>query len=467
MKLIKINKINYYKVDDIIIEYSDFNKGCQTKTKIIDKHGLTEEDYIYAKLIEKKWIKTNGTNRKYDKFFVTKDWFDEKFGEKELEEIKDETEDAPSIIKLKDDEKFFDNDGNVVEIEVRGERDIEKCYFRVSDIGKGFDIKNLQDTIIDPKSTYTLDHYKYYFIFSDKNRKRKIKKLFLTYTGILKVLFSSRGKNADKFTLWASKTLFTAQLGTKAQKTKLASKLLGVDTNSMMNVLKTMPVAASCIYLFSIGTVADLRDKYDIDDDINDGDIVAKYGRSEDLVRRTKQHKKTYGSDIELLLFYLIDKEYVSEAEAVVTSYFKALDIKLELEGEDELIIFNPATQLKHIRTQYSLIGNKYAGQVSEQATLVKDLVNKHEKELMMKENEINKITHEKEISKVTHEKEIMLKDKEIMLKDKEINKITHEKEIEHMKYEKDISDAKHKNDILELKLELSELKRIGKGNKK
>jgi hypothetical protein len=68
-------------------------------------------------------------------------------------------------------------------------------------------------------------------------------------------------------------------------------------------------------------------------------------------------------------------------------------------------------------------------------AKLVKDLVNKHEKE-------INAITHEKEI-----------------------NKITHEKEIEHLKYEKDLSDANHKNDILELKLELSELKRTG--NKK
>jgi hypothetical protein len=114
------------------------------------------------------------------------------------------------------------------------------------------------------------------------------------------------------------------------------------------------------LYLFSIGTVADLRDKYDAD--INDNNIVAKYGRSKDLVRRTGEHKKNYGSDIELLLFYLIDKVYVSEA--AVTSYFNALNIKLDLEDEDELVIFDKE-QLKHIRTQYSMIGNKYAGQVS------------------------------------------------------------------------------------------------------
>jgi hypothetical protein len=455
MNIIKINKENYYKVDDIIIEYPNFNKGCRTKTNIISKHKLKKENYIYAKLTKTKWIVSDGKGRKFDKLFVTEEWFDEKFDEKELEEIKDETEDAPSIIKLKDDEKFFDNDGNVVEIEVRGERDIEKCYFRVSDIGKGFDLPNIQDTILDKTSSYkkNVHHAYFYCMNTGKTCGGKIKKLFLTYTGILKVLFSSRGKNADKFTLWASKTLFTAQLGTKAQKTKLASKLLGVDTNSMMNVLKTMPVAASCIYLFLIGTVADLRDKYDIDTDINDNNIVAKYGRSEDLVRRTKQHKKTYGSDIELLLFYLIDKEYVSEAEAVVTSYFNALNIKLEAEGEDELIIFNPATQLKNIRTQYSMIGNKYAGQVSEQASFVKDLVNKHEKEIMQKNSEI-----------MQKNNEVMLKDKdnEIILrdKDKEMNNIIHEKEIARMKYEKDISDANHAVDILKLKLEMSELKK-------
>jgi hypothetical protein len=430
MQIIKINKINYYKVDDIIIEYPNFKKGCKTISDMISKHKITDDDYIYAKLTKAKWVVADGKNKKFDKFFVTEEWFDENFGgEEELEEIKDDTEDAPSIIKLKENEKFFDNDGNIVEIEVRGERDIEKCYFKLEDISKGFNIIHLHEVVVDKNKKYNInEHYIYFYCVNGTNGKKgKIKKIFLTYEGILKVLYTSRGKNAGKFTKWASKTLFTAQLGTKAQKTKLASKLLGVDTNSMMNVLKAMPVAASCIYLFSIGTVADLRDKYDIDADINDDDIVAKYGRSKDLVRRTGEHKKTYGSDIELLLFYLIDKVYVSEAEAAVTSYFNALNIKIEARDEDELVIFDKE-QLKHIRIQYSLIGNKYAGQVSEQASLVKDLVNKHEKE---------------------------------------INKITHDKEIERMKYEKDLSDANHKNDILELKLELSELKRIGKSNKK
>jgi hypothetical protein len=78
-EIIKINKTNYYKVDEIIVEYSYFNKGCKTIADIISKHKLKrDEDYIYAKLIEKKWTKTNGTSKKFDKLFATEDWLDTK-----------------------------------------------------------------------------------------------------------------------------------------------------------------------------------------------------------------------------------------------------------------------------------------------------------------------------------------------------------------------------------------------------
>ena len=45
------------------------------------------------------------------------------------------------MIGLEDHEKFIDNDDNVIEIEVRGERELNKYYFNVKDIMKGFNIK--------------------------------------------------------------------------------------------------------------------------------------------------------------------------------------------------------------------------------------------------------------------------------------------------------------------------------------
>ena len=69
-----------------------------------------------------------------------------------------------------------------------------------------------------------------------KTSKQKVtKELFLTYEGLLRVLFVSRSGVAHKFTSWATEKLFTIQMGTQKQKRTLASNILGVD--AAQNVL--------------------------------------------------------------------------------------------------------------------------------------------------------------------------------------------------------------------------------------
>ena len=48
------------------------------------------------------------------------------------------------LIKLKKNEMLQDIDGNVVKIEVRGERQYDKCLFKVYDVSKRFDMKRLR-----------------------------------------------------------------------------------------------------------------------------------------------------------------------------------------------------------------------------------------------------------------------------------------------------------------------------------
>jgi hypothetical protein len=60
--------------------------------------------------------------------------------------------------------------------------------------------------------------------------------LYLTYIGLLKVLFSSRNKQVDRFVQWATETLFTAHLGTSDQKSKLTAKLMGVSLEAVKEV---------------------------------------------------------------------------------------------------------------------------------------------------------------------------------------------------------------------------------------
>jgi len=79
---------------------------------------------------------------------------------------------------------------------------------------------NLQTSIIDTRFSYKkYKHYEYFY--SEKtvgHAHDGIQKLYLTYYGVLKVLFTSRNKSVDKFAEWASETLFTVQMGTNTQK---------------------------------------------------------------------------------------------------------------------------------------------------------------------------------------------------------------------------------------------------------
>ena len=149
-----------------------------------------------------------------------------------------EIENAPPILELEDEEKFHDTDGNILEIETRGERDVDKIFFRVRDVMKRFDMPNLNRILTDANGNYEIElHYKTFNRFdtlsssvcikSFKSFKRE-KSLFLTYTGLLRVLFVSRNKNAETFTIWATQKLFTMQMGSKEAKEILGTEVLNI-----------------------------------------------------------------------------------------------------------------------------------------------------------------------------------------------------------------------------------------------
>lgn len=404
MKIVSINNKKYYKLDDIISEYPNFNKGYKTTKNIFEKYELKNNDYTNTRLNDNEWVISDGKSKKFNKVFIRKKWFDDYSATKQdKEKIENNIEEAPPIIELNDNEKFYDDDGNIIEIEVRGERDVNKCYFKVYDVSKGFNLFELRNTILKHTSTYKINRHYLYFSIGSNVPNGRIKKLFLTYDGILKVLYSSRGDKTSMFTSWASKTLFTAQMGTKEQKNNLVSELLGIDTKTLNRVLKTTTTDVSCIYLINIGKVGKLRKKYDIDKTIDSNDYVAKYGRTCNLSRRLNEHKKNYGDQIELLIFEIIDPTLVSEAETSIANYFENLELKLETQSEDELIVFSQK-KLKNIKRQYSLVGSKHRGNLSDHSNIVKDLTHKHEKEIMLKDKTVAEFKYE-----------LSLKDNEIL----------------------------------------------------
>lgn len=85
----------------------------------------------------------------------------------------DNIEEAPNLIVLDKSEKFRDNDGNVYDIEVRGKRNVDKCFFRLEDVSDCFGIKSLKYNVTDKrKNGYKENiHYKIFKVEYEKHQK--------------------------------------------------------------------------------------------------------------------------------------------------------------------------------------------------------------------------------------------------------------------------------------------------------
>jgi len=240
------------------------------------------------------------------------------------------------------------------------------------------------------------------------------KELFLTYNGILKVLFTSRSGNAEQFQNWASEILFVHQMGTIEQKDKLLSKIKGVSYDTIQELFSINARTLPCVYLTAFNDVKTLRKLMNISSEYKDDDIVYKFGLTKSFETRKNGHKSEYKDianliDMKLVKYTYIYPLYLTDAENELKD--KLSDYKINYNNHDELIVI-PKNLFKFIEVVYENIGSKFSGHTAE--------FNKKVSEL---NNQINELKHT-----------IQLKDKDIL-------------------YEK------QKNEILELKLQVLQFK--------
>ena len=270
-----------------------------------------------------------------------------------------------------DEEKFHDNDGNIYEIETRGERDAEKIYFSVKDFAAAFELSRLTETLINPKSKYDrgLDYQCFHINRLIINEGKSGRNLFLTYQGALRVLFCSRNKPANKFRKWATRTLFTAQLGTREQKETLSAGLLGVPIKSLKQVLNKSTSSVPCVYIFTLSLAKDLREHMNIPADVPDNHMIAKFGLTEDLKRRSGEHVKKYekikNAKVELFKYCYIDPKYLSDAEVYIKKYFNDDEVNINYENNKELVSINPKNK-SHLNRMFELIKQRYSGCIND-----------------------------------------------------------------------------------------------------
>ena len=420
----KFNNLNVYLAEDVYNYDSTFFPGCSMRLRnMIEKKRLTENiDYIWAyKTNNNTWVKTTAKYNKAKLLLI------DNYVNTHVPKFKGFVEEkdykypiAPEILDLEESEKFKDNNNNVINIEVRGERKVNECYFRLTDVSIGFNLPYLHKNIIDKDTLYLENaHYKYFSIdkkchkdsnFENNlnNKKYSQYEIFITYKGMLKILFSSRSGDAEKFTDWATQKLFTIHLGEEDDKQELSASLLGCDTKTIKNVFSTnSSKSTSCIYLFCIGNANKLlnTDKY------KDNDIIAKFGYTDNLIRRTNEHSKTFKhefkSNIELLIFSIIDPVFLSKAEILISKYFD--NDKLEYKNFKELIVIN-TNELSNIKEQYNLIQNSYIGSYLGLYNQINDL------KLELETEKNKNIILNKDILLLTEKYENKLKDKDIEL---------------------------------------------------
>jgi len=190
-------------------------------------------------------------------------------------------------------------------------------------------------------------------------------------------------------------TLFIHQFGTTEKKEELGADLLGIDLTTLRDFLRTSVDKIPCLYLFYLGDAGDLREK--IPNGLENNRKMYKYGFTDDLERRTRDHRKSYGEHIQLVHFVYIDPKYLSKAE---TSFKEKIECFTDLKNNGmkpnsnsdisrkEIISYDDRFK-KTIHSNLKDIGEIYSGILRDYQHKLEmmKLDNKHKDEILEERN--------------------------------------------------------------------------------
>nr|QOI90586.1 hypothetical protein HWQ62_00455 [Pyramimonas orientalis virus] len=448
----------YLLLEDI--KKSNVNKayfiGCKTMRKVIVKHGVPDEVCLYMKsgiiynksynpaslYVEEQYAKENILNtsvlmKKKKEIAEIKTETRTKEKQERKAYNKDELTKEPPLIDLEEHEMFKDLDGIPMDIEVRGEKTHDGIYFKAKDIGTAFDYERVEpDTLRENSDHVYGEHFKYFICPGNLQRQIEDKKvLYLTYMGVLKLLFCARGSDkAKRFQRWVTKIIFTMQMGSQADKDGLAAEALNVDTSTITQLFRKSSRAIPCVYLFEVGTVGNMRQHFNLDNHKDDTDKVYKYGRTEDMARRSGEHQKTYGklkdNTFGLTVFSYVDEKFASKAETKLKHYFDNFNVNVEDDKHNELVVMNKK-KLLTMKELYNDLYIHYSGNNKDLIQQMQEMQLKHQIEKKETENK--------------YELMMIQKDRELEKKDRELEKKNHEIDMLQWKHKTELQDAELK----------------------
>jgi len=380
----------------------------------------------------------------------------------------------PKLISIDDDDKGFRNeDGKHLEIEMRGERSKDGIFFKAYDVQKCMGIRTSINDILQHKNSayeYNTD-YVYFETPSpqldtvnhgvslgekgDHGGNRTGRTLFLTFPGLMRLLYSKHKSNYIlRWTKWADTVLFTCMYGSRDEKIEFSAKLLKKEISAFSKMIANSNL--SVLYLIRIGTVKDLRtfNERKIDKEnsmrgpknqlvpinvngLQDDQVLYKYGESCRFEERYKEHSNQYGvmcpSSFTVVELSVVDKDELKTLEKMLEKQFEDMGIRHVVPGHDELITYTKQ-QSSSVNTLFKQFAKDHTSCIGEY---------KHRIELFSKDLDEMRLKHQ-----------IELKDAHQDLKN-----VQHQMELKDAQHQLELQAAQHQADINAMRIELLEMK--------
>ena len=199
-------------------------------------------------------------------------------------------------------------------------------------------------------------------------------------------------------------------MGNQDDKDCLGADLLNVDVSTVTQILRKSYRAIPCVYLFEVGTVGNMRQHFNLDKFTNDNDKVYKYGRTDDIGRKNKEHCKMYGklkgNSFGLTLFSYIDEKFVSKAETKLKHEFKNWSVTIDDEKQNELVVIKNQL-LKEVTSLYNDVYMLCSGNNNELIQQIQKMESDHQIEIKDHKMILERKDHIIEVLNLQHKNDL------------------------------------------------------------
>jgi len=221
--------------------------GLRTSKKMITEFNIPKDDYFVVKKNDDDSYEESTLTYTRSKVLIKTSWFDD-FMADPPQKIRDAPRVAPPLLELTENDKFVDDEGNMFEVEIRGERNEDEVRFKGRDVERVFEMENLVTNAQHAHTNYIENEdYEILCVMDSKSRTAERidrstynrTKLYFTYAGLIKVMNCSRSGVAYKFRDWMNRIVFKAHMGTDSDKVELAYELIDT-TDDPVQLIKEL-----------------------------------------------------------------------------------------------------------------------------------------------------------------------------------------------------------------------------------